>query len=531
MRAKSVTLALAAGMFLLAGFLPFLAMLARSVTVDGRLSFVYYLNFLNSERQWTLLWHSLSLSLLTTVGSVLLGVTLGVLLEKSDLPFRRLFTILFTVPLVIPPYVTAVSWFHILGRAGYLARLTSPTLGEFTSSFLFGLLGCALVLVSAFLPIVMLLTMAFLRTIHPHLEEAARFVCNWRRVLGRITLPLILPGILLSAILVFLITLGEFGVPTFFRYEVFPVESFTQFSAFLDFRAATASAVPLLLITSGLLGLERAFLREKTYQLRPAPHGGSDREIQLSKARPYIFVGVTFLCLVLVVLPLLALVAQSLSLQAYGEALALGRDSLLRSLLYAAIGASLLTVLGFFLGYLIETRSLPFWRSIDTLTIFLFALPSTIVGIGLIALWNRPSLMFVYGTPVMIVFGYVAQYAALTSRITVSTLGQIPASMEEAAQIAGGRWLRRMGLIIAPLSKRGLIAGWLIAYIFCLRDLGVSILVYPPGYDTLPVRTFTLMANGSAELIAALCMLMIVVTLLPLGLLGMALGWKGASQG
>jgi iron(III) transport system permease protein len=65
---------------------------------------------------------------------------------------------------------------------------------------------------------------------------------------------------------------------------------------------------------------------------------------------------------------------------------------------------------------------------------------------------------------------------------------------------------------------------WIISYVFCLRDLGVSILVYPPGEDTLPVRILTLMANGTPSLIAALCVLLIAVTLIPLG--AVALWWK-----
>lgn len=88
--------------------------------------------------------------------------------------------------------------------------------------------------------------------------------------------------------------------------------------------------------------------------------------------------------------------------------------------------------------------------------------------------------------------------------------------MEEAAASAGASWTRRLVLIVLPLVKHALLSGWLIAYIFCLRDTGITMLVYPPGYDTLPVRIFTLMANGAPDLIAAACVLMIATTVLPL---------------
>jgi iron(III) transport system permease protein len=164
------------------------------------------------------------------------------------------------------------------------------------------------------------------------------------------------------------------------------------------------------------------------------------------------------------------------------------------------------------------------WRAVDSLTVVLFAVPSTVLGIGLVILWNRPATSFIYTTPVILLIGFLAQYSVVTSRASVSALSRIPSSMEDAAQICGAGWIRRIATIIVPMARRGLIAGWLIAYIFCVRDLGISMIAYPPGWDSLPVRTFTLMANGAPELIAALCVLMAAVAFAPVGLAALALG-------
>jgi len=112
----------------------------------------------------------------------------------------------------------------------------------------------------------------------------------------------------------------------------------------------------------------------------------------------------------------------------------------------------------------------------------------------------------------------------LASRITVTQLDQIPPSMEEAAQVSGAGWSRRMAFIVVPLARRGLFAGWLVGYLFSMRDTGITMLVYPPGHETLPVRIFTLMANGSPQLIAALCVIMITAALVPAGILWMIPG-------
>ncbi|OQX72416.1 MAG: hypothetical protein B6D59_08505, partial [Campylobacteraceae bacterium 4484_4] len=105
--------------------------------------------------------------------------------------------------------------------------------------------------------------------------------------------------------------------------------------------------------------------------------------------------------------------------------------------------------------------------------------------------------------------------ASLTGRISLARLSMIPASMEEAAQMAGADWSQRLRHILLPLAADAIAGAWVVAYLFILRDVDLTILLYPPGEDTLPVRIFTMMANGSPELVASLCLIMATVTLLP----------------
>jgi len=497
------------------GLLPILMMVLRSFVADERFSLLSYQGLLTSSREWVLLSHSFALALSVAFLTTIVGVPLGILLGKTDLPLRRFFAIAFTVPLVISPYITAVGWADFFGGDGVFANVAGATVAQAAYQFLFGLAGCVLVLFSTFLPIAILLTITALRTVNPRLEEAGKIVTGWSGVLSRVTIPLIIPTISLASILTFLLTIGEFGVPNFLRYDVFAVESFVQFSAFYNFEAATAAAVPLAVITSGVLLLEWFFFRERIHQVQTFSDRTALPLIELGKFRVWMFSFVALLCIIVVIVPLIVLIARSSSVSEYVAALKVASDSLLRSLLYAALGACLLTLIGFFSGYLIHHQAMSFWRTTDTLTIFLFALPSTVIGIGLISMWNRPWTNFVYGTSAMIILGYLVKYTALTSRITASTLMLIPNSMEEAGQVAGLAWMRRIRTIVTPMAKKGILVSWLVGYIFCLRDLETTMIVYPPGHETLPVRIATLMANGSAELIAALCVIMVCATILP----------------
>jgi len=452
--------------------------------------------------------------------TLFLGIPLGILFSKTNLPFKGLFALLFTIPFIIPSYMIAIGWFYALAPQGFLAKMLGTQVTGIMLHFLFGFPGAILVMTSALLPVVMILTMTYLGLVAPKLEEAARLSSGWILTLRRISLPIISPGVFLAGLLVFSLTLGEFGVPSFLRYNVFPVEAFTQFSAFYNFDAAMVAAVPLGMITLFIVMIERFFLRKKNFELMEA--AGKERRIlvELNQWRPWILILVIIFALVFVIVPITSLIIKSSSLTAFQETFTHSMDSIFRSLMYSSIGATVLTFFGFFIGYLVERKVFRFAWAVDSVTFFLFALPGAVIGIGLIGMWNHTATNFIYSSAAVIILGYAAQYAALGERMMAATYAQIPHSMEEAAQIIGVGWFRRLSGIVAPMANRGLIATWLVGFLFCLKDVGATMMIYPPGHDTLPVRIFTLMANSPEETIAALCLLMLGIAFLPLVALG-----------
>ena len=395
---ERVILALATLLLAVIGLLPVAAMLKESVTADGGFSLDGYRALLRSEGQLArLMAHSLALSILTASVSTPVGVALGALLGKTDLPLRGSLTLLFTVPLLLPPYVLAVAWFSILSGPHCLAPCCRILWSQKISLEFFGLPGCAFVLATAFTPIAMLLTIAFIRTVNPRLEYAARLVSGWPNILLRITLPLMMPAISFAAVLIFLLSIGEISVPMYLRFPVYPVETLTQFAAFYDFRAANVAASPLFLLTLIILGLQTG-LHKRVLQLGRRTPSDEMALIALGRWRGPALVLLLALAAVLVVLPIGALVAQSHSFETYGAALARAGESVLRSVAFAAIAATLLTVFGFFWGYLAERRTLSIWWVNEWLALLLLALPGSVIGIGLMGLWNHPATNFIYAS-------------------------------------------------------------------------------------------------------------------------------------
>jgi len=511
---RALTLWAAVIVLIVAGAIPLCLMLAASFSDLGN-----YTGTLGNARTWNLFRSSLFLATLTTLLSGVAGAGLGILFEKTDLPLRKTLACTFSLPLLFPPYILAVGWFEVLGRGGLLAHFVGG--GDMTSRLLFGLPGAVLVLFTAFLPVVLLLTMTYLHAVNPALEQAARLSSGWPVVLRRISIPLATPGIALSLVLVFLLTMGEFGAPAFLRVDVFPVASFTQLTAFYNFGAASAAALPLLAVA--LLGLivERRLLHDKAFQFGWGGRRDSTG-LSLCRAKTPILLLVALASGVFVALPLGALAWRGLSFAALSEAVDRAGGSAIRSIAYSAVSATVLTVLGFFLAYMIHRRAVGCWRLVDAMMMFLFTLPGTVIGVGLITVWNGPSTNWIYATPAILVLGYVAQYAAIGTRTILAGFAQSSISLEEAAEVAGAGWFQRVYGILAPVLAPSILIGWVISFVFCLRDVSLPLLLAPPGYDTLTARTMTLMANGSAELVAALCLLSMSLTAVPLIVYGAA---------
>src|SRR5438093_1497080 len=507
-KAETIVLWLCIALVAIAGLAPIAAIAVESFRHNGHFSLNYYRDLISAARFWPLLGNSVRLALATTAVCGLIGVPAGILFAKSDLPLRSGFMLLLTVPFVFPPYFVALGWARVVAH-----------IGQSASDWLFGFGGCVLVLSSVFLPITLLLTFASSSNVDRRLEEAARLVSGWPGVLRRVTLPLSAPGIVFSLVLVFLLAMGELSVPSFLRYPVLPVLSFTQFTASYNFGAATAAAVPLAAIAFTGVFVESAFVRERNYRFRST---GQTLLIPLSRKRSGLAIVVAALCFVVVILPFGTLFADAFSPVAMRQALQRAGASIVRGITYSAVAATILMALGFLLGYAMLCRRRQV-RGVNLVTLGLVAIPGSVLSIGLVRFWNTPNTWFIYATPALLILGYTAQYCAVTTRLSVAGLMMIPVSLDEAGRLSGAKWARRFLRISIPLSTRTLLCAWLVAYILCLRDVPIALMTAPPGADPLAARILTLMANGAPPMIASLCLIMAIASLIPLGILALAI--------
>jgi iron(III) transport system permease protein len=499
----AIAIGLAALVMVLASGLPLvqLAFQLGAVGAEG-------LRILGTARPWRLLGQSLALAGAVTAASLAAGVPLGILVARTDLAGRRLVWALHAFPFALPPFLLALGWFQALGRQGFMG-------GETTAGLLFGWAGAIWVLAFAFAPVVTSLVAVGLMGVDVAQEEAARVVARPSRVLVRILLPAVAPAIVLGALLAFVLTVSELGVPTFLRVDVFPAAVFARLGG-VDYAPGEAFGLvlPLIPLVAVLVLVERRFVGPRSFAVLGL-RGGSRTPLPLGRWRWPLSVAAWAVALT-GLLPIGALALRAARGTSMSVILGWARAAPFNGLLVSAAAATIVTVMALVAGQALA-RGHRSGKALDTLSVLAFIMPAAVLGVGLISVWNRPLTAGLYSSVAIIVVGFIARYAAVGLRTCAVALRQVSPTLEEAAATTGARYGRRLLRIVVPTARRGIGFAWLATFVFCLRDLETAILYYPPGREPLTVRIFTLEANGPEPVVAGLACLHVLVTAAVMG--------------
>jgi iron(III) transport system permease protein len=183
----------------------------------------------------------------------------------------------------------------------------------------------------------------------------------------------------------------------------------------------------------------------------------------------------------------------------------------------AFLASFLMVVLSFFVSYFIE-RSRGWSSILDYSSLIPFALPATVLGIGLIRLWNQPFTQVIYGSSLIVLIAYVAHFVPFTIRIILSDLKKIAVDLEEVAFLTTTRWFCVIKKIVVPLARPGFLTAFFIGFVLCFGDLSTTLLTIPPGRETVPIKIYNYMHYGAEHLVAALCVIIVSITLIMGGL-------------
>ena len=445
------------------------------------------------SRQLMLLGRSLFISLMVAGLGTFLGILVGYVIAMQPRLQQRPLLVIMLIPLLIPPFIHALSWimcFELFGRSFH------------------GIFSTIAVQSLAFFPLAGLLTWAGLTQMCGTTTDAALLARSKMAVFWRIELPLIRPYLLTGFLLIALFSFSDYGVPSLFRVNTYPVVVFAQFAAYYDVGGAVAASWPYLLLPLAALLVWRASVSDRLFE----SHGlRREQPIRIGSCRARTWWSLLFVVLVGAggVFPSAMQVMRAGGWQTYAAAWRTAHTQIGTSLLVAAAVATILILLSTMIvwgGRESGKTSRIFQEYVSLLPI---AIPGTLFGVGMILLWNRPSTSLVHGTVLALCLLYVAMFIPFAVRSMMAGFQSIGKNLLDAAKLtdapAGAKLIRIIGPMLAPSA----LVGWVLCFVLSLRELTGTLLVTPPGVETLGVRIYSLYHYGAGNLVAALSVFMI----------------------
>lgn len=472
-------------------------------------------------RRLTLLLRSIGLASSVAIGGTIVGILVGMLLwrwRRGPLSILRWF-LLVLVP--VPPYL------HALGWSAFFVKLNDFLSFSGLPQITFrGWIASWWVQLMALVPIAAGLALIGWESIDSRLIDAARMFRKDVDGFKNIVLPLAAPLLLAGGAFLFLLSLIDYSVPSLFQVTTYALEIFAEFSASNEPGRALLLSVPLLIITFSIIALSQAPLRNAA--LRPP---WKSRTWENPPNWPSWLI--TFqrfaaaLLLIQILIPLISQILLTGSLSNLAATTRAASDEI-SSTLWIAILASLISTL---IAIPIAQRLLdkhPIWWIITTLPL---AVPSPLIGIGLIAIWNQPLTRAIYANSAMPIMAAVARFTPLAVILLLSQMRGTDQALIDAARVLQKNDLHAWLRVRLPLLIPGLLGTAGIIFILTAGELGATLLVAPPGEATLTMRIYSFLHYGASDTVAGLGLVMTLVALLFgfLAILSLA-GWSRFSS-
>ena len=470
------------------------------------------------DRTVWLALRTIGLAAAVTVAAIFIGVPLAWITMRTDLPFRRMWAVLVSLPLVIPSYVGAFALLGALGPSGIIPDLLER-IGVRSVPNISGSGGAFLALTLFTYPYVFLLVAAGIRGLDPSLEEASRGLGRnrWSTFL-RVTLPLLRPSIATGGLLVALYTLHDFGAVSLMRFQAFTQAIYLQYKGAFDRTPAAILSLMLVGLALVVLVMERRARGRARYFRSGAGTKRPVEPIPLGGWKWPALALCGLVTLVAFVLPMAVVVFWLVRGLGAGTEVGVAWSAAGNSILVSALGAALAVIAGIPIALLAVRRRGGLTSAIEKLSFSGYALPGIVVALAFVffAANYTPAL---YQTIPLVVVAYVVLFLPQASEPLRNTLMQVGPRVEEAGRALGRSRARVFRSVVLPLISRGALAGGALVFLTAMKELPATLLLRPTGFETLATRVWSGAAAGLYSKAAAPALLLIVIGSIPLYLL------------
>ena len=509
---------------------PFYTILTKSVfsnKVEG-LTLYNFVRFFTKPYYYQTLIRSLVVCGVTVLTTTLIGVPIAYVMTRYNVAGKQLLHILIIMSLMSPPFIGAYSWIILMGRNGLVAKLfamfgaAAPTI--------YGREGIIFVFTLHLFPYIYLYTSGAMNSIDASLEEAAENLgMNKLKRIWTVTLPVILPSILAGCVMVFMTSLADFGTPMLLGegYTVLPVLVYNEYMSESAVNPYMASALSVIIVCCSLavLAFQKLVIDKRNYQmssLRPP------QETKLQGWKRFAVSLPIWVVVFLAFLPQIVVVCQSfversfsgmvkgINFSNYEAILARLGTNIRNTYVFSLAAIVFIVILGILVSYILVRKKGKVANLIDTLIMFPYVIPGSVLGIGLIVAFNRKPLILV-GTSAIMIISYIVRKLPYTVRSGSAFLYQMDPFIEEASINLGVGPMKTFFTVTARMMLPGIMSGAVLSWITCINELSSSIMLYSGKTSTIAVAIYqevTRMSDGTAAALATILTTTTIISLL-----------------
>ena len=551
--------------------IPLLMLIASSFTLAppearrmheaaGGFTTYYWVYLFASNMSPIYLWEPLKNSFIIAIGASLISIPLGAVLAwlmvRSDLPFKRALSLCVLVPYMIPSWVKSMAWLAVFRNNRYGVPGILAAMGANIPDWLaYGPIAIVLVLSMHYYAFTYIMVSGALRSINSELEEmGAIHGATTSQILAKITFPLILPSILSAAIMTFSKSLGTYGVAANLgnRINFFTLATrMGQATTRGETSTAFVMTMVMIVLASGTIFANQIFIGTRKSYSSIGGKGGRKTEMRMGKAKPFIAIGLIIFLLMAMVMPMFVLIMEtflynpSLGYRAGNFTLrnwiapqqtdfvvgtpnwerepGIFRHPMFISALWNTIKltviASIITALsGQILGYISSRGRGKWYGTLTEQMVFIpYLIPAVAFATMYLAMWSQPRWIIpaLHGTFAILVLISVVKHFPFASRAGTANMLQIGRELEEAAEIAGAGFFRKMAKIVVPLAKQGFWSGFMLTFISIAKELDLILILSTPQNRNLSALAFWFnneVLPQQADAVAVIIMVFVLVS-------------------
>lgn len=508
---------------------PLAVLFSNSVTgQDGGFSLEGFRALLADSQYLEAFGNTLVLGLVVTTCTILVGVPFAYMVARYDFPLKNLVAILPVLTIVIPEIIVGQSWLLVLGNNGILTNLLGDA-GISLPSF-YGWTGMVFSMTLVYYTYIYLGVLAALRGFDGQLEEAGLSLGTPPLMTQlRVLVPVLLPAVLVNALVVFTLVVGNFALAMLLGSRV-PLLSVMTYNTFVSEMGGSptlqsAMSVVSIAIVAIVLFVQKRVVERKVYTMT---QGRAPAARRVRSWQAILYTGGVGLVILLSLLPLIVVFIAaftktsgpvmhwgSWSLASMQRALHGAPEPILNSLKFASLATVTGVAFAVLVSYLTIKKRSAFTQVLDYIVVLPLTISGTVLGIALVQTFNTGWLVLA-GTSGIMVLCYAVRRLPFAVRNASSVLFNIPDSIEEASISLGVSPLMSFFKVILPAMKASIISAAILMWLTTISELSASIVAYSGGLETMPIAIFRQVDGGRLGMASAYGAALVTVIVLPI---------------